>query len=211
MDNLELDVFQKYGYTAMQAYFAIKASLKKRAQEELKHLETGLSTPKLERFIPWWYNSTKTDLQDLLNKIPFQSLGYPLRVTVLYRYFHHKFQRSDPLQAMEDFRRSMQKPGEAVVAWVTRLKKEARKLKRYRSEIPFITFAEQLLVGTKVSSFEKEFRRLVKPTNPTVHASITDKASFNIWFDNWTEEQADRNRQQSRRRGIAAEVGTTAD
>lgn len=211
MDNLELDVFQKHGCNAMQAYFAIKATLTKEAQEELKHLETRLSTPKFERFIPWWYDSSKADLEDLLNKVPFQSLRYPLRVAILYRYFHHKFQRSDPLQAMQDFRRSMQQPGESLVVWVTRLKKEARKLKRYRSEIPFLTFAEQLLVGTKVPSFEKEFRRLVKPTNPTVAASITDKDTFNLWFDNWTEEQADKNRQQSRRRGISAEVGKPAD
>ena len=142
VDNLELDVFQKHGCNAMQAYFAIKASLKGEAQEELKHLETGLSTPKYERFIPWWYNSTKEDLTDLLHRIPFQSLRYPLRVAIVYRYFHHKFQRSDPLQSVQDFRRSMQKPGEAVVTWVTRLKKEARKLKRYRAEIPFETFAK---------------------------------------------------------------------
>ena len=206
MDNLELDVFQKHGCNAMQAYFDIKASLTKDAEEELRHLETRLSTPKFERYIPWWYNSSKEDLTDLLHKVPFQSLRYPLRVAILYRYFHHKFQRSDPLQAMEDFRRTVQKPGESVVSWVTRLKKEARKLKRYRSEIPFHTFADQLLVGTKLTSFEKEFRRLVKPTNPSVEPSIVDKASFDRWFDNWTEELNDRSRQESRRRGIAAEI-----
>ena len=51
MDSLELDVFQKHAFNAMQCYFAIKASVKGQAKSLIYALETQLETPRWADYI----------------------------------------------------------------------------------------------------------------------------------------------------------------
>ena len=61
INKLELDVFQKHAFNGMQCYFALKGTLKGRANTTMYNLETGMETPKWRDFIPGWFHPTRED------------------------------------------------------------------------------------------------------------------------------------------------------
>ena len=153
INKLELDAFQKHAFNSMQCYFAIKASLKGAAQRALYNLESQLETPKWANFMPSWFMVEAEDWMALAKNTPFCSLRYSLRCALIYRYFHHLFQCGDPEQVFEKFRKAVQGAQESVEDWILRLKELCNAVKRYRANVPFHRFAEQVLVGSKSSSY----------------------------------------------------------
>ena len=74
--------------------------------------------------------------------------------------FHHLFQSADPEQVFEEFREEVQGNQESVQDWILRLKELCNAVKRYRANVPFNRFVEQILVGSKSESFLTKFRHV---------------------------------------------------
>ena len=87
------------------------------------------------------------------------------RVDLIYRYYHHLYQEGDPEAVFDKFRKAHQLNQQSVEDWILTLKQTANEVKRYRPEIPFHRFAEQILVGTKNTAFVIKFRHVYKPLN----------------------------------------------
>ena len=201
--KLELDVFQKHAFNGMQCYFALKGSLKGEANETIYNLETGMETPKWRDYIPSWYQPTAEDWRSLAENTPFAQFRYAFRVTLIYRYFHYLYQEGDPEAVYDLFRKSIQGPSQTVKDWVMTLKKKANEFKRYRPEIPFNRFAEQLLVGTKSVSFVVQFRQVFRPINPALSPTVRSYQEFDAWFSAWKAQQREITRQRDRQKALA--------
>ena len=205
VNKLELDVFQKHAFNGMQCYFALKGSLKGETGEMMYDLETGMDTPKWRDYIPSWYEPTTEDWRALAENTPFVQFRYAFRVALVYRYFHYLYQEGDPEAVYDKFRKAIQGQQQSVKDWwVVSLKKRANEVKRYRPEIPFNRFAEQLLVGTKSASFVIQFRQVFRPINSMLAPTVRSYQEFDVWFAAWKTQQREIARQKERQKTLRA-------
>ena len=100
----------------------------------------------------------------------------------------------------EKFRHAVQQPQQSVEDWILFLKQRAAEIKRYQPEVLFSRFAEQILVGTKNSSFIVKFRQVFRPLNMLLRPTVTSYAEFETWLDAWKKEQREIARQRERQK-----------
>ena len=92
----------------------------------------------------------------------------------------------------------MQNPQESVEDWVLRLKELANAVKRYRANVPFVRFAEQLLIGSKSASFLSKFRHVFRPLNTILRPTVRSYEEFDRWYEAWKAEHREIARQKKR-------------
>ena len=97
----------------------------------------------------------------------------------------------------------MQTPQQSVEDWIIKVKELANEFKRYGPEIPFDRFAEQILIGTKATSFVIKFRQVFRPLNPILRPTVRNYEEFEQWFTAWKTQQREIERQKERQNQIS--------
>ena len=97
----------------------------------------------------------------------------------------------------------MQAPQQSVEDWIIKVKELSNEVKRYGPEIPFQRFAEQILIGTKATSFIIHFRQVFRPLNPMLRPTVRSYEEFEVWFESWKRQQREIERQRERQKQIS--------
>ena len=187
IDKLENEVFEPNSFTPKQCYYAIRKTLRSKAQKHIEDMERGTAKPNWVACIPSWYSADNQDLNRMLRHQPFVSFSYPLRTAIIIVHFHRKFQKGGARLAYDTFASATQKPQETLDEWASRLEDYENEVKLYGTAVPYEQYLEQWCSGTRPCAFLTELRKAKNPTAPGEVPTIFDRRTFDDWKTSWLD------------------------